>query len=368
MCTDRAMPLRGGAIDVNVLSGRLGIEDSARRDGALYSTKGARAGAHLQRPRGPPARAGAGVLPRLVFIGHESEIPVRGDYCLRYIGQRPFIFVRDEQGEIRVLFDGCRHRGALVCRAEKGNASHFRCSYHGWTYKNTGELIGAPRSARPTGTSKRRSGGYSGAQVDSVHGFVFATLDADAPRSTEYLGDFRWYMDVMWGLADNGLEVVGEPQRWVMEANWKQGADELRRRRLPHALPAQVDVRDRRRPDPSAREHVRLPRPRWERAPDELLDRARRRRPWPEVWLRPRGGEALKPKNVRRSSSNSFTGHGSASGRSSRTSPSSRSRSRTIRRRCATGPPDRAPVAAQGAERGGGAGPGTSSGRTCPNG
>jgi len=66
------------------------------------------------------------------YIGHESEVPSAGDYCLRYIGQDPFIFIRDEGGRIRVLFDGCRHRGAVVCRADKGNASHFRCSYHGW--------------------------------------------------------------------------------------------------------------------------------------------------------------------------------------------------------------------------------------------
>jgi phenylpropionate dioxygenase-like ring-hydroxylating dioxygenase large terminal subunit len=160
------------------------------------------------------------------FIGHESEIAHPGDYCQRYIGQDPFIFVRDEAGRVRVLFDGCRHRGALVCRAEKGNASHFRCSYHGWTYKNTGELIGAPAFKDAYGVlDKSEWGLLPAAHVASVNGFVFATLDPNAPSLDEYLGDFRWYMELMWGLADSGLEVVGEPQRWVMEANWKQGAD-----------------------------------------------------------------------------------------------------------------------------------------------
>jgi phenylpropionate dioxygenase-like ring-hydroxylating dioxygenase large terminal subunit len=160
------------------------------------------------------------------FIGHESEIPSPGDYCLRYIGQDPFIFVRDERGQVRVLFDGCRHRGTMVCRAEKGNASHFRCSYHGWTYKNTGELIGAPAWREAYGQlNKSEFSLLAASSVESIHGFVFATLDEDAPPLDDYLGNFRWYMDVMWGLADNGVEVVGEPQRWVMDANWKQGAD-----------------------------------------------------------------------------------------------------------------------------------------------
>jgi phenylpropionate dioxygenase-like ring-hydroxylating dioxygenase large terminal subunit len=29
-----------------------------------------------------------------VYIGHESEIPNRGDFATRYIGEDPFIFVR----------------------------------------------------------------------------------------------------------------------------------------------------------------------------------------------------------------------------------------------------------------------------------
>ena len=31
-----------------------------------------------------------------------------------------------------------------MCKSEMGNTSHFRCSYHGWTYDTSGELIGVP--------------------------------------------------------------------------------------------------------------------------------------------------------------------------------------------------------------------------------
>ncbi len=50
-----------------------------------------------------------------VFIGHETEIPNQGDYAARNIGEDPFIFVRGEDNVIRVLFNGCRHRGGQVC-------------------------------------------------------------------------------------------------------------------------------------------------------------------------------------------------------------------------------------------------------------
>jgi phenylpropionate dioxygenase-like ring-hydroxylating dioxygenase large terminal subunit len=162
-----------------------------------------------------------------VFLGHESEIPARGDYVQRRIGRDPFVLVRSEDGEIRVLFDSCRHRGAMVCRAERGNAALFRCPYHGWTYKNTGELAGAPLMKDAYGTSfdKSKMGLHAAPHVDSIHGFIFASLDPGAPSLDEYLGDMKWHLDMVWGQFEDGLEVIGEPQRTVLAANWKAPAD-----------------------------------------------------------------------------------------------------------------------------------------------
>lgn len=159
-----------------------------------------------------------------VFVGHETEVPEPGDYRLRYIGDNPFIFVRDEQGEIRLLFDSCRHRGAKLCRGEKGNTSHFRCPYHGWTYKNTGELIGVPKREQAYENIDRSEFGlFEPPHVDSYGGLVFASLDPDAPSLKEYLGDAIWYLDLHFEMAD--MHVVGEPHRWEVDIDWKTLAD-----------------------------------------------------------------------------------------------------------------------------------------------
>src|SRR3954464_7319050 len=79
-----------------------------------------------------------------VYLAHESEIPSPGDYVVRRVLDDSFIVVRDEAGTVRVLFNMCLHRGMQVCRAEAGNASHFRCPYHGWSYRNDGRLAGLP--------------------------------------------------------------------------------------------------------------------------------------------------------------------------------------------------------------------------------
>jgi len=163
-----------------------------------------------------------------VFVGHESEIPRPGDFALRYVGNDSFIFVRDERGQVRLLLNSCRHRGTQVCRAEQGRAAHFTCPYHGWTYRTTGELTGVPAYEEGFPALDRREWSLLQApQVASLHGFVFACLDPDAPSFDEYLGGMKWYFDLMFGLNDAGLEVAGPPQRWVMNANWKSGAENL---------------------------------------------------------------------------------------------------------------------------------------------
>ncbi len=163
-----------------------------------------------------------------VFLAHESEVPEPGDYVVRRVVHDSFIVVRDEHGVVRVLANVCRHRGMQVCRAERGNSSHFRCPYHGWTYLNTGELVGVPFHEDAYGGDrhfpKASYGLLSPPRVASYNGLVFVSLNPEAPSLEEYLGGFRYYLDFYTRQSPAGLEVHG-PQRWRVRANWKIGAE-----------------------------------------------------------------------------------------------------------------------------------------------
>src|ERR1019366_5777822 len=74
------------------------------------------------------------------YVLHESEIPKPGDFIARRIGRQPIIAVRGDDGVPRLVMNRCRHRGTIICEIERGNQSHFRCFYHGWTYDNAGKL------------------------------------------------------------------------------------------------------------------------------------------------------------------------------------------------------------------------------------
>lgn len=160
------------------------------------------------------------------FVAFESEIPHPGDFVLRRIGNDRFIVVRGDDGEVRVMLDRCSHRGAHVCRADKGNANDFTCPYHGWTYNNRGELMGVPLMRQAYGQFDKSEWGLRVLpRTESLHGFIFASLQEVGPTLEEWLGDARWYLDAVFGCFDGPMEVVGEPQRWVLDSNWKAGSD-----------------------------------------------------------------------------------------------------------------------------------------------
>lgn len=163
-----------------------------------------------------------------VFVAHESEVPEPGDYVVRRVLADSFIIARGEDGEVRALFNMCLHRGMQVCRAELGNASHFRCPYHDWSYRNDGRLAGLPfhRDAYggEAGFARKGQALLPAPSLASHNGLIFISLDPDAPPLREYLGDFAFYLDYYTKQSAGGIELRG-PQRWRIKANWKIGAE-----------------------------------------------------------------------------------------------------------------------------------------------
>ena len=159
-----------------------------------------------------------------LFVGHTSEIPNPGDYVTRLMGNDPVILVRDAGREIRVLHNSCTHRGSLVCRATSGNARGFTCPYHGWVFDNSGAI---QATAMDDELYKRNLDFHQfdlkRARVGTYGDLIFATWNEAAISLDDYLGDARWYLDIMFHRTPNGMEVLGAPHRWVSSNNWKLG-------------------------------------------------------------------------------------------------------------------------------------------------
>lgn len=158
-----------------------------------------------------------------VYVGHETEIPAGGDYKRAQIGLQPVIVSRSsDDGRIHVMFNRCRHRGSAVCQDDSGNSNFFRCAYHGWTYKSSGELVGVPfDDGYGPDFDKSAMGLAHVAKVDSYRGFIFASLSDDVPSLKEYLGHAAKYLDFIADLGGDGIELSADAHKLVFRGNWK---------------------------------------------------------------------------------------------------------------------------------------------------
>ena len=158
-----------------------------------------------------------------LFLGHESQIPECGDYMSAYMGEDPVLVCRGDDGRVRAFLNSCRHRGMKVCRADRGNARQFTCSFHGWTYANSGELKGVPLGEEAYGDrlDKKAWGLLEVPKLAVYGGMIFGNWDAGAESLDEFLGDLRWYLDVMIERQIGGIEFIPGMQRYSLNANWK---------------------------------------------------------------------------------------------------------------------------------------------------
>ena len=156
------------------------------------------------------------------FMCHESQIPKPGDFFRTVIGEDSVIATRDRQGQLQVLLNTCSHRGSAVCRAEMGNARSFMCPYHGWTFDLAGNLIGVPgKDEFYAGQLDTKEWGLrKAAKVESYKGFVFATMDPEAPSLHDYLGVVG-RMGLNMAAAQGDIEVVDGVQKFRIGCNWK---------------------------------------------------------------------------------------------------------------------------------------------------
>jgi phthalate 3,4-dioxygenase subunit alpha len=198
-----------------------------------------------------------------VFLAHESEIPAPGDYVVRRVLADSFIVARDELGTVRVMFNMCLHKGMQVCRAELGNASHFRCPYHAWTYRNDGRLVGLPFHEEAyggeDGFARRGQSLLPAPAMDTCNGLIFISLRPDPPALLDWLGEFAFYLNFYTRQSPGGIELRG-PQRWRIKANWKIGAENFAgdSYHTPHTHASVVEIGLFREPKASKRKEGAL--------------------------------------------------------------------------------------------------------------
>lgn len=163
--------------------------------------------------------------PTWSFLGLAAEIPKPGDFKATFVGDIPVVVTRTKDGSVAAWVNKCAHRGAQVCRENRGNAAKFTCVYHQWSYDSAGKLRGVP--------FKRGLAGNAGMpaefdlskhnlrtlRVATYHGLIFATFDHEMPGLADYLGpEMTPWIDRLF--KDRELVYLG-CSRQYSQSNWK---------------------------------------------------------------------------------------------------------------------------------------------------
>jgi len=158
-----------------------------------------------------------------VYVAHESEIPNAGDFVARRIGRQPVIAVRGDDGAYRLLMNRCRHRGALICEVERGNQSHFRCFYHGWTYDNAGNLVHIPKDdAYPPDLDRDAFALTPVPRIESYRGFIFGSVNPTVGPLRDHLDLAMPKIDYMIDASPTGeLRLDAGIHKTTFRGNWK---------------------------------------------------------------------------------------------------------------------------------------------------
>lgn len=162
--------------------------------------------------------------PTWSFLALEAEIPKPGDYKSTFVGDTPVVVTRSEDGELAAWVNRCSHRGAMVCRNARGNASSHSCVYHQWSFDQRGNLLGVPfrrGQKHMTGMPKDfdpKCHSLRQLKVESYRGLVFATFSDEAPTLPDYLGnEMRPWVDRIF---HKPVEYLG-CTRQFSQSNWK---------------------------------------------------------------------------------------------------------------------------------------------------
>jgi phenylpropionate dioxygenase-like ring-hydroxylating dioxygenase large terminal subunit len=154
-----------------------------------------------------------------LMLAPSCELPEPGSYKAMEVAGIPILLTRDKDGVARAFLNSCTHRGNPVAEG-KGTAPRFTCGYHGWTFRNNGDLL-AVASPKDFGDIDKAAHCLKSFPLLERAGLIWVTLD---PNSTLDIEDYLCGYDNL--LANFGFENWHLfESRTLTGPNWKTAYD-----------------------------------------------------------------------------------------------------------------------------------------------
>ncbi|PWE33209.1 (2Fe-2S)-binding protein [Maritimibacter sp. 55A14] len=156
-------------------------------------------------------------------LGFGKDVPEPGDANpVDFLGL-PLVIVRDNDGEVRVFQNTCRHRGMILVQGKGKLRGMIRCPYHSWSYSLKGKLVATPHVGGPGHNTHaavdRDTLGLVEMRSHVWRDVVFVNISGDAPDFAAYASDLmeRWKefdQPVFHGGPESGFKLE-------VNTNWK---------------------------------------------------------------------------------------------------------------------------------------------------
>ena len=150
-----------------------------------------------------------------ICIGVECDVPEAGDANVVDIGNSSLIILRDDDGQIQVIHNVCRHRGSRLLDPGSSIVSMLVCPYHQWTYELTGQLAYAPHMGADFDKS---CNSLKLVNFKLIGGLIYACLSDNPPDDIAHL---ERVMEARLAPYDIAQAKVAFQTDVIEDGNWK---------------------------------------------------------------------------------------------------------------------------------------------------
>ncbi|MEM7091300.1 MAG: Rieske (2Fe-2S) protein, partial [Pseudomonadota bacterium] len=157
-----------------------------------------------------------------VCIGFAHEVTKRGEAMPVDFAGHPLVIVRNQNSEIKVFHNICRHRCIQLVSEHRVLGNLIRCPYHAWAYDLDGNLRAAPHfggaNTHITDGMDRSKYGLIEIRRHVWNDWIFVNIDGDAPAFEDYAASLWGRLDgIDWAKVKNIATLdFGE-----VACNWK---------------------------------------------------------------------------------------------------------------------------------------------------
>ncbi|MGB0198380.1 MAG: aromatic ring-hydroxylating oxygenase subunit alpha, partial [Candidatus Puniceispirillaceae bacterium] len=133
-----------------------------------------------------------------VAVGFGKDIPQPG--CVKPVNFAglPMLLVRNQDGDINVFQNVCRHRGMILVDTAKQLRGPITCPYHAWAYDLDGALRKTPHVGGPDihahDSVKHCDYPLNAVRAHLWHDIIFVNIGGTAPEFNDYAANLidRW--------------------------------------------------------------------------------------------------------------------------------------------------------------------------------